>query len=101
MRRKRSRKRGPLSLDEKLEALSCIFVDHESYAYVAKLFRTSQHVITHLVREVTNKPSILQELLNKRRQELEYREHIYDVVDEYNERDGVIDNVAQVKKLAE
>ena len=58
-------------------------------------------MITHLVREVTNKPSILQELLNKRRQELEYREHIYDVVDEYNERDGVIDNVAQVKKLAE
>ena len=48
-RRKRSRKRGSLNLEEKLKALNCVFIDHEFYADVAKVFRTSKQVIAHLV----------------------------------------------------
>ena len=40
-------------------------------------------------------------MLDRKRQELDHRDHIYDVVDERNEHDGIIDSVTQVKQLAE
>ena len=48
-KRKRSRKRGPLTLDDKIGVLTRVFVDQEIQADVAREYRVSAVTINRLV----------------------------------------------------
>ena len=51
-KRRRSKKRGPLLLDEKLEILQRVLVSFESHKEVASAFRVSQAVVSSLIFKV-------------------------------------------------
>ena len=51
-KRKRSRKRGPLQLNEKMEIVEKVLVSFESHKDVARAYRVSTYVVNHLISKV-------------------------------------------------
>ena len=100
-KRKRSKKRGPLLLKEKIEILLKIHVSFETHKEVARAYRVSVNVIAHLASKVKKKPEILAELHSRHQAKLEKEWAVSKVVCDLNDRNVIIDRAAQVSALAE
>ena len=100
-KRKRSKKRGPLLLQEKIEILEKIHVSFVTHKEVAREYRVSANVVARLVSKVKKKPEILAELHSRHQAKLEKEWAVSKVVCDLNDRDVIIDRAAQVSTLAE
>jgi hypothetical protein len=100
-KRRRSKKRGPLKMEEKLDIAERVLISFESHAEVARTFRVSKSTVSQLVTKVKRKPEYLSELNSRQLAKLRLQEVVTEVVDDLNTRHVVIDNVTQVKSLAE
>jgi hypothetical protein len=65
-RRKRSRKRGPLSIGSKIDIVYRMLINFEKQAEVAREYRVSQFVVAHLMMKAKKNKQFLQELLDAR-----------------------------------
>jgi hypothetical protein len=95
-KRRRSKKRGPLLLDEKLDILQRALVSFESHKEVARAYRVSQAVVASLIFKVRKKPAILSELHCRQQAKQSREDAVSKVVDELNERGVIIDKAQQV-----
>ena len=95
-KRRRSKKRGPLLLDEKLDILQRVLVSFESHKEVASAYRVSKAVVASLIFKVKKKPAILAEVHCRQQAKQSREDAVSKVVDELNERNVVIDKAQQV-----
>jgi hypothetical protein len=93
---KRSKKRGPLLLDEKLNILQRTLVFFESHMDVARSYRVSRVTVSMLVSKVVRKPVILTEVHCRQQAKQSREDAVSKVVDELNERNVIIDKAQRV-----
>ena len=100
-RRKISRKRGPLSVSDKIEIVYRVLVDHEPQQAVAKERRISLQVVNKLVCKVQRHKELLDELAAKRDEAESRRATIAGVVTEMNQLDTFVDSAQTVRRALE
>jgi hypothetical protein len=100
-KRRRSKKRGPLLLKEKIEILEKIHVSFETHKEVAREYRVSANVVAHLASKAKKNPEVLSELHSRHQAKLEKEWAISKIVCDLNDRNVIIDRASQVSTLAE
>ena len=95
-RRKRSRKRGPLSIGNKIDIVYRMLINFEKQAEVAREFRVSPQVVAHLMMKAKKNKQFLQELIDARGLLDHQRETIKQTVDFLNQSRSIIDSAKDV-----
>ena len=93
-KRKRSRKRGPLQLEEKIDIMQRILISFESHKDVAKVYRVSTGVVGQVVHKVKQNPKLMAELHPRRQAQLDRMETVSAVLDDLNGRNTIIDRAS-------
>ena len=99
--RKKARKRGTLSLGDKVDIVHQVLVEHEMVADVAKEYRVSQQVVQILVTKARKKKGFFEELLAIKDVKAIRRQVISEVVAGLVKDDAFIDSVASVVEAVE
>ena len=97
-RRQRSKRRGPVTLNEKIDIVHRVLIGFEKHADIARELRVAPSVVAMVIYKAKQKKEVLRELLNKREEAASRREAIKAVTEGLNARRVVIDNVQQVLK---
>jgi hypothetical protein len=91
--RKRSKRKGPLTLNEKIDIVHRVLIGFEKHADIAREYRVAPSVVAMVIYRAKHKKEVLRELLNKREEEASRREVIKATTEGLNARRVVIDNV--------
>ena len=92
-RRQRSKRRGPVTLNEKIDIVHRVLIGFEKHADVARELRVAPSVVAMVIYKAKQKKEVLRELLNKREEAASRRETIKAFTEGLNARRVVIDNV--------
>ena len=99
--RKRSKRRPKILLEEKVEIVHQVLVEHEMVADVAKEHRVSVQVVQVLVNKASKHKDYLSEQITARQVSQLKRQIIADLVAQMVEEDDFIDSVASVRDAVE
>ena len=94
--RRYSRKRKPLSTEDKIDITHRVLVQFEKQADVAKQYRVSSQVVSSLVSRAKSDKSYLRELLNKHDEVDNARTSIEKTVVSLNESKAIIDSAKSI-----
>ena len=100
-RRKRLKKRGLLTVAEKIHIVHKVLVDHEKQNEVAREFRVGAVTVNQLVRKVEKKQLLLDEVILKQGEAEDHKNKIVSVVKEMNDNNAFIDSAGTVLKVLE
>ena len=78
-----------------------INISFESHRDIARQYRVSTAVISHLARQFKRNPDILAELHTQKQLQLDRKAAVSKVVEDLNKRHVIIDRASQVQELAE
>jgi hypothetical protein len=93
-------KQHRLSLEEKVDVVWRVRMQHEFNKDVAKHYRISQQTVSRLVCQVRKKPGLLSELLSKQEEQKAERQRIGEALHGLTGRSGFLESVAScVKEL--
>ena len=96
--RKRSKRRKPMPVSEKVQIVHQVLVDQEMLKDVAREYRVSVPVVFQLVKKAREKPRFLEELIHQRDEISQRRTRIATIVEEMNQAGVIIDSAAMVQK---
>lgn len=94
--RKRSRKRGVLSTNDKINITHRVLVDFEKQAEVAKDFRVTPQVVASIIFKAKRNKKFLEELLVKDGNKEELRKRIKSRVEILNNERSIIDSAKMI-----
>ncbi len=94
--RHRSKRRGPLTISERIDIAHRVLVGYEMHADLAREYRVSSGVIAQLIFKAKRHKGFLKELLMKRDEKQRRKEQIAGFVEGLNAERVVIDNAAQI-----
>jgi len=93
-RRYKSKRRGPLTISERIDIAHRVLIGFEKHSDLAKEFRVSPGVIAQVIHKAKVNKEFLSELLSKRDEKEHKRKIIESYVEGLNAKHVVIDNAA-------
>ena len=92
--RKRSKRRGPLTLNEKIDVIYRVLIGFEKHSELARELRVTPNVIAQVVLKAKRNEKFLKEMLMKQDETIARRAMIKQTVEGLNARREIIDNTA-------
>ena len=83
--RHRSKRRGPLTITERIDIVHRVLIGHEKHAELAREHRVTAAVIGMVMTKARRNPKFLRALLEKRDENAIRREVIKEATEELNE----------------
>ena len=83
--RHRSKRRGPLTIAERIDIVHRVMIGHEKHSELAREHRVTAAVIGKVVIKAKKNPKFLKALLEKKDEKSQRREAIKEATEELNE----------------
>ena len=97
--RRRTGKRGPMSVAEKIRVCHQVLIEHDFQTDVAKEHRISNAMVSKLVKKAVKNKHFLDELMEKQQDQQMKVDAIVDVINDLNNRDTFIESAASVARI--